>query len=101
MTYFLARLKYYLDQGASFTAFINLALLSITTSATIAPIVGVRGRWIALAMFPVVVITTGLIGYGLDKIGFPRAYTEEQNKRNDMLREAIKGRIKKGNFYVP
>lgn len=97
VTKFLARQKFRLDMGISFLVFWNYILLAITASANIAPLVGVRARWVALVLIVLTVFGVWALGYVLDKCGFPAAYQDEQNERNQMLK-AIKNGQENSNY---
>lgn len=87
MIQFIARQKFRLDMGISFLVFWNYILLSITASAYIAPLLGIRARWIVAAMIPTTIAGVWGLGYVLDRCGFPTAYQAEMNDRNEMLKK--------------
>ena len=90
MITWLARQKFRIDLGISFLVFWNYILLAITASAYIAPLLGIRARWVASGMIIVTLFGVWFVGFVLDKSGFPKAYQAEQNERNEMLKKVAK-----------
>ena len=87
MITFLARQKFRFDLGVSFMIVVNLALLSITASAHLAPLAGIRARWVALGLVVVVGVSVWTLGYVLERAKFPDALQDVANEKNRMLKD--------------
>ena len=90
MISFLARQKFRFDLGVSFMMIVNLTLLSLSAADKIYSVTGLPARVSVPILVPVVVVAVWLVGYVLDRARFYDALKQEENLRNQMLRDALK-----------
>jgi len=83
---FAARQKFRLDLGGSFFQLINFTFICITASDKLAAITGLRPLVVVLLSVPCVLFVVWAFGTALDRAGYARHYTEEQNRNNPTLR---------------
>ena len=86
---FLARQKFRFDLGSSFMSIINFSLIVIAAGDKISSVLHLQTKALLLILVPTVLLSVWLFGFLLDKSKFWNKYQEEQNKRNEMLREAL------------
>lgn len=89
---FLARQKFRFDLGAGFMQVINFCFIVIAASDKIFTLTGIPARVLIPASVIVGVLAVWFVGYVLDRMRYPNAYQNEQNLRNKMLTDALKGK---------
>jgi hypothetical protein len=81
----LAKQKFRFDLGQGFLSVINFVFVVIAASDKISSLIRIEAKWLVLIVVPASIFFVWLMGYILDSRRFYHSYTNELNKRNEML----------------
>jgi hypothetical protein len=82
----IARLKYLFDLGMAPMAIVQFSVMVIAASPVLRTLIPISVTALVIVSVVLAIVSILLLGWFSDKIGFARAYQEEQNQRNEMLK---------------